>query len=411
MLRKSVLSAICVGNGAFDTATRRIVGSMIAQRTFSSSSRRNASIAHFTPTSSPQLDNILNEIRYKLILPSYLPSEQRRKIYSKKYEKKLQHDPITMEIDGEVIKFRYQNIFTDIPQARRLITSALQQFSTPDDFANLRPLLEGIANMKVTLGEGFWAMMIRVLSGKGAIFEILECARSVGRTGFKLNSSEKVNEVMFSIQDMAFDSGWDEAKTAKALRWAEMVLDMLQEKGHKPKALSESELPLYRDPMVLLAPLHLAARLAVKQQEGSTGVPADTMDKVNKYARDVVLLWPEDKAMSEVQPSQLYRDFHKLGYLREANKVLALATPLLSGLDTAIEVVEPALATQLQTRRDKLAAQLQEARRGNSMRIQAAKDRKIAEQMSPDDVGNRGGDIWEKYYGKDDSEPTGVISE
>ncbi|KAH8156451.1 hypothetical protein CIB48_g11795 [Xylaria polymorpha] len=321
-----------------------------------------ANITSFTPTSSPALDSLLNDIRTKIILPSYLPTAQRKKIYSPKWAKKLQSDPIVMEIDGEVLKFRHQNVMTDIPDTRQSVIKALNLFEAPADFANLQPLLEGIANAGRKLKPSFYVSILRIVAYKGHIYQIIDCARSVRRTGYKLDTSEKVNEVLHFVQMKARDADWDEAQTRQALNWAEMVIDMLHDEAHQPKRdqsepVLPGELPLNRDPMVLAAPLHLAAVLVARHGAGE-----DVLDKVNKLARDVVALWPEGKKLKEVQPPELYDDFEKMGYLLRPTKFITIATPLLHGLETAIEVVEPELAAQLRTRRDTLAAEIQEAR-------------------------------------------------
>ncbi|KAI1134148.1 hypothetical protein F5Y05DRAFT_241448 [Hypoxylon sp. FL0543] len=368
MSRKSALSAFCASSGALECAARRIAGH--ASRPFSSSARRDGSMANFTPTSSPQLDELLTTIRHKIILPSYLPTEQRKKIFSPKYEKKLQSDPIIIEIDGEVLKFRYVNPFKDMPQTRRSVVQAIEQFTAPDDFANLRPLLEGIAYARRKFDTSFYCKVLRVVGEKGHIYDIIECARGVARTGFKLDSSEKVNEILHFVQMKAVESGWEVEATAKALRWAEMVLDMMQEEEHQPRRrknedLVEGELPLHRDPRVLLAPLHLAAALVAKQ--GAEADP-DLVDKLNKYAKDIVRLWPEGKKLDEAQPSVLFEDYHKMGYLRQPNKFVALTVPLLYGLETAINVVSPELASQLQSRRDILGREVEEATAASSQK-------------------------------------------
>ncbi|OTA61894.1 hypothetical protein K449DRAFT_434218 [Hypoxylon sp. EC38] len=380
MSRKLALSAFCAGNGALECATRIAISS---QRPFSSSARRNANMAHFTPTSSPELDELLTTIRHKIILPAYLPTEQRKKIFSPKYEKKLQSDPIIIEIDGEVLKFRHVNPFHDMPQTRRSVVNAISQFSTPADFVNLRPLLEGIAYARRKFDHSFYCKVLRVVGEKGHIYDIIECARGVARTGFKLDTSEKVNEILHFVQMKAIESGWDEAATAKALRWAEMVLELMEKEEHQPRRtkdehMVEGELPLHRDPMVLLAPLHLTAALVAKK---GPEADADLVDKLNKYAKDIVRLWPEDKKLLEVQPGELYGDYDKMGYLLEPNKFVALATPLLYGLETAIKFVSPELSTQLQSRRDILAKEVQEARAAIGQ-----------------DAGRRGEAVWRKVY-------------
>ncbi|KAI0834923.1 hypothetical protein F5Y06DRAFT_300110 [Hypoxylon sp. FL0890] len=364
MSRRSALGAFYASNGALECAARRIA--QVSQRPFSLSARLDTSMVHFTPTSSPQLDSLLSMIRHKIILPFYLPTEQRKKIFSPKYEKKLQSDPIIIEIDGEVFKFRYLNPFKDMPNTRRSVFAAISQFSTPADFANLRPLLEGIAHGGRKLKPDFYCSVVRLVAQKGHIHDIIECARGAARTNFRLDNSEKANEVLHHIQMKAVESGWDEAETTRTLRWAEMVIELMQEEEHQPRRLHdekmlEGELPLYRDPMVLLAPLHLTAALVAKK---GPEADADLVDKLNKYAKDIVRLWPEGKKLMEVQPKELFEDYHKMGYLREANKLAVLTTPLLYGLETAIPLISsPELASQLQSRRDILAQEIEDARK------------------------------------------------
>ncbi|KAI8625273.1 hypothetical protein F5Y19DRAFT_271522 [Xylariaceae sp. FL1651] len=361
MSRKSVLSAVCTSNGAFEATARRIAGQQ--QRNFTSTSQRNAHITHFTPTSSPALDNLLNDIRNKIILPSYLPMSQRKRITSPKYEKQLQADPITIEIDGEVLKFRHLNpLGGDVPNTRKSVVDAVSRFETPADFANLRPLLEGLTVAGRKFNPSVYAKILRLVGSKGHVYEIIDCARGVKRTGYKLDSSEKVNEVLHFVQMKAIDAEWDEAETRQALRWAEMVVEMLHEEAHQPRRpkhepVLAGEMPLNRDPMVLAAPLHLAAVLAARHEAGE-----EVLDKVHKLARDIVMLWPEGKKMKELQPAELYAQEDKLGYLLEPSKFVVLAVPLLHGLETAIKVVGPELASQLQMRCDTLAAEIKEAR-------------------------------------------------
>ncbi|KAL7626321.1 hypothetical protein AAE478_003093 [Parahypoxylon ruwenzoriense] len=388
MLRKSTLGALGATNAAFECAARRIAAPAAAQRSFSTTPQNASSLAHFTPTSSPELDELLSTIRHKIILPAYLPLEQRKRIFSPKYEKRLQSDPIIIEIDGEVLKFRHQNLFTDIPQTRGSVISAISQFQTPEDFANLRPLLEGIAYTGRKFTMGFYCSIIRIAGVKGHIFDVIECARGVAHTGFRLDVSEKVNEVLHFIQMKAVDADWEPAAAAQALRWAEMVIEMVESENHqlrrhKDEFPLKDELPLHRDPMTLLAPLHIAASLVARHgAEAGEGVA----EKVESYAQDIVRLWPAGKKLTEVQPKELYEDVDRMGYLLDTNKFIVMATPLLHGLDAAIGVLKnPALAAELTARRDLLAAELQEARK-------ASEESPKAERASA---------VYAKFYGEE----------
>ncbi|KAI1106270.1 hypothetical protein F4804DRAFT_301353 [Jackrogersella minutella] len=392
MTRRLALSAFCASNGAFECAARRIA--MSTHRTFSSTAQRNKNMIHFTPTSSPELDDVLNLIRHQIILPAYLPTEQRIKLTKKKYEKSLQSDPITMEIDGEVIKFRYRSPFREIINTRTSLFQALTHFSTPEDFANLSPLLEGLANAKRIIRPQWYCKIIRICGDQGFINVILECARAVRRTNFKLNSSESSVSVLHYIQMKAVDSDWDPEETAQALRWAEMVLDMLQEPEHLPKVKTEAEdegqLPLHKDPLALLAPLHLAAALVLKQ--GAEADPA-LLEKVTRYAKDIILLWPEGKGLKEIQPAVLYEDDKPLEYLMLPNKFTGFASPLLYGLQTAAKLItDPELAAQLQARADLLAEEVSDARE----KARLSKEAAAAEQKVM--LANKGEMVWRKIF-------------
>ncbi|KAI0816416.1 hypothetical protein GGR55DRAFT_674617 [Xylaria sp. FL0064] len=425
MSRKSVLSAVSASNGAFEAAARRIAGQQ-HHRSFTSTPQRNANITHFTPTSSPAIDSLLNDIRTKIILPSYLPKAQRKKIYSRKWEKKLQADPIIIEIDGEVLKFRYQNPLTDLPAAMKSMGAAITQFQTAADFANLKPLLEGVHYAGRKIHPSFAAKILRLVGAKGRVYDMIDCARSVRRTGYKLDTSEKVNMLLHYVQMKARDADWDVAETRQALRWADLVIELLHEEAHQPRRRKSNpvlpgEIPLKRDPMVLAAPLHLAAILAARHKAGEPILEKageeqevgeeqkaaeeqkageEILEKVHKLARDIVALWPEDRKMKELQPDELYTDFDNMGYLLQPEKFVTLATPLLHGLETAVKVLEPELASELQTRCDTLKAEVLETQADGmeikKARVLAAETEEERAQLSRE---LRSEEVYKKFYG------------
>ncbi|KAI1330430.1 hypothetical protein F5Y16DRAFT_396398 [Xylariaceae sp. FL0255] len=367
MLRKPALSALSASNGVVFECTARSIACSIQQqqqRSFVATPQRNAHITQFTKASTPALDSLLSEIRTKIILPSYLPSAQRKKIHAKRYEKALQNDPITIEIDGEVLKFRYVNPHTSMPSTSRAINSAIQQFTTPDDFKNFKPLMEGLANARRSFSPNFYPKLVRVFGDKGRIYDIIDAARSVKTTNFKLGQPEVAAEVLLFTQLKAIDADFAENETRQALRWAEMIYEMLHDESHEIKFNNlpsvPSELPLHRDPMIIMSYLHLAAQVAVRYDSES----ADAADKVRKLAKDVVNLWPEGKKIRDVQPAVLYERENKLDYLNVPSKFVALTAPLLAGLDAAIQVLgsEPELVGKLQKRRDVLTAEIEEMR-------------------------------------------------
>ncbi|EOO02265.1 hypothetical protein UCRPA7_2233 [Phaeoacremonium minimum UCRPA7] len=320
MSNKSFRHVIKAGGSALEAATRP---SFSQQRCFSISAAKQAGhVITFSPTSSPELDSVLDTIRHKILLPTYIRPEQRKKIFRPRYAKELKSNPITMEIDGEVIKFYGMDPTKgDIPNTRKILFEAIDKMVTREDWSNLPHLLEGLyynANRKL-LPEDY-PKMTRKAGVKGQTYTIIECARQVKKTGFRLDTSEKVQELLSWVQLMAIDAEMDPEVTKKALTWSELVLEMLEDKQHQPKRKDEvflKRFPLNRDPQILSVPLFLSASLAASQ-------PGDEeiIEKVTKYAKDIVNLWPADKGLMELHPAESYEDKCGVQYLVLKNKLL-----------------------------------------------------------------------------------------
>ena len=336
-----------------------------------------APITHFTPTSSEPLDKLLSELRLKVFLPAFLSQIQRKKLFSAKYEKQLNIDPIVMEIDGEVIKLRHLSFKRgDIPPLKQSLAHVLKQLRTPKDFVNLRPLLEGVKQTGYTMNKSFYPQVTRVAGQHGQIFRIIECARSSEVTGVKLDSVETVHSIMHFVQMKALDARWDEEETRRALKWSDMVIDMLSDEAHRPSRSNRSSLPLSRDPQILLARLHLAAVLAKKYPKSMEH--GKDLENLTNYARDIVRLWPEDKNLMQMRPEA------ELHHLTGADfRMYPIVAPLLHGLQVAQKVLQKKdaeLARQLALRVAKLRAELDSAWSGIGKDAQWA--REIRQQLA-----------------------------
>lgn len=321
-------------------------------------------VVAFSPTSSPELDDVLTTIRNKILLPSYLPQDQRKQLFSPKHEQKLRQNPITMEIDSEVLRFGHMDLMKDLPNTRKLLYDAVGRMQTREDFENLPRLLEGLHSAGRRLQTRDYVRIARIAAERGCLYTVIESARMARRTGMRLDASEKVAEILAYVQLKAIDasSKGDKAAVAasdKALLWSEMVVDLLQGDLHGrriPQGQKDDRFPLHLDPQVLAAPLHMAAQVATQAHGGK-----DLDGKVAKYAKDVVSLWPAGKGLLELHPAQHYDRLGEMHYLTEKNKFVFIAAPLLKGMDLAMEIVSPELAAELKLRRDALATEVEEA--------------------------------------------------
>ena len=327
-----------------------------------------SAVIHFPKTSSQELDSLLETVRYKIILPSYLPTDQRKRLYNRHYKAQLEADPITMEIDGEKLRFYFTDKVRAVPSTKKALYEIVDLMKTPDDWAILPRLLEGLcvqAGRKLRYDQ--YGKLIRRAAMAGCLHTVLTCAREVKRTKFKLDSHEIANDLMINIQAEAILSDWDAAETGKALQRTERVLDMLEEDDHQPTkkkdAATKATYPLYKDPLILGARLHMAAAMAVKHNGG-----VDSDGKVAKYARELVALWPEGRNALELYGEQDFKADPSLRHLRHDTQVVFTVAPLLNGFRLAAQVVDPELAQQLESRAAVLEKELSAALARKPMR-------------------------------------------
>ncbi|KAL2256438.1 hypothetical protein VTK26DRAFT_1685 [Humicola hyalothermophila] len=335
-------------------------GASIQQRSLSTSQPRQvARIITFNDSSSPELKPILDTFRQEILLPTYLPGEQRKRLYKPKFKQMLQHDPVTMEIDGVVHKFRFIDRM-QLPNTKKLMKNALAAMKTPADLQNLPLLLEGCKRAHRKLDHHFYNQITRKVAGANNLPLVLEMIKAVDKTGFKLNTPDKICEVLLAIQEVAIRSRWNKDKTIRAIRQTQLILNLLEtDKAHKP--LHATKLPVHLNPHYLALRLHLVAALAVHHQEGK-----DVDGKVTKYAEQLVSLWPEGKGLLDLMEenadiADMVKFQHPL--LHRANYVLN-AAPVLNGLTLAAQVVDPGLAMQLQNRADAVDAEFKTAMAG-----------------------------------------------
>lgn len=335
---------------------------MQQRRAFSVSQPLGVSAINFPKTSSKELDELLEKIRYDIILPSYLPALQRKRLHNRKYKAALEADPITMEIDGEKLRFYYRDLLKEMPNTKDLLRKVVALMKTPDDWAVLPRLLEGVCVQgKRKLKKDDYSKLVRKASLAGCVHTVLTCAREVKRTNFKLDNREVVTDLLANIQVEAVRADYSEEATNKALQRTERVMEMLEDENHQPKlkrGQTEAHIfPLYKEPIFLAARLHMAAALAVKHRGG-----VDEDGKVTKYAKELVTLWPENQGMSDLYKT----DEHTGGKanaerLRHPAKMLITGAPVQNGMQLAAQVVDAELAKELRNRAQAVAKDVQAA--------------------------------------------------
>ncbi|KAK4662017.1 uncharacterized protein QC763_709820 [Podospora pseudopauciseta] len=327
------------------------------RRLFSVTSQRAGGFIVFKKGSNPELQERLDTLYNKIVLPSYLSQEQQRKLTKTKYKEQLRNDPITMEIDGEIHKFRYVDPTKDIPSASKLVRQAVEHMQH-EDYHNLHLVLKGFKRANRKLHDELALHIIRKAHQADRLDAVIDCAKQVELTGFKLDSPLKLSSLLVGAQTRAIESGFNPKPAKKALKQTEKVIDLLEFEGkmHQPSNRSKTRRPFYHEPMFLGLRLNLAATLAVKAKDGQ-----DEDGKVTQYAEQMVHFWPENTGILDLQPDAAYEDPQNVQYLLDRNEFLYHVSPVLHGLQMAAKVVDPGLSMKLQNRADALEDEIRQA--------------------------------------------------
>ena len=257
--------------------------------------------AIFAETDNGELNSILTIIQEKIILPSYLPEKQRKIVFNPKMRSYLEQNPVIIEVEGLEHKFSSIDRFKGVENSKTILNRALANMQTGEDWSNLGTLLAGYKKAGIKLKADNWGKIVRVAGTRGHIYAVIECAKQADQTGLLLTNRETVVRVLAFVNDKITESKWDVAETKQALKWAEMVLDLLQRPEHTlPTLRTRDRLHFSR----LVRGMTLFARssaVKVKQQAGES-IDEDLAllrDEVNLFSS----LWEDSVAqdLTEVE--------------------------------------------------------------------------------------------------------------
>lgn len=188
--------------------------------------------AVFSETDNVELNNILSSIQENIILPAHLPEKQRKIVFDPKKRSHLEQNPIIIEVDGLEHKFSSIDRFKGIENSKKALSKALDSMQTAEDWANLGTLLAGYKKAGIRLKANHWGKIVRVAGTRRHIYAVIECAKQSDKTGFVFKTPETAVRVLAFVNDKITESAWDANETKQALKWSEVVLDLLQRPEH-----------------------------------------------------------------------------------------------------------------------------------------------------------------------------------
>jgi hypothetical protein len=316
----------------------------------------------FSKTSSPELDDRLHDVLTKVILPTHLHPQTRKRLYDDKYKDTLKMNPIVIEIEGLEHKFQHMDRFDPtVPNNAAIVRDVVPLMATAADWANLPVLLSGLQRARGPLGMVHKLKIIRQAGRSGNIHAVVDCAARAGKTGFYLTEPETVTALLYWIMRVALDARWEEAATGRAISWAERVLELLESPTQREMLARQSKdlpsmIPLHRDPLALAQVLHLVAVRSVRQHGGQ-----DPDGRVARYAGQVARCWPQGEGLLKLYGDEAYKVVRGQQFLAMGRtQYLKVASPALQGLELAAPLVEPEIAAQLESTIKALRGEVEE---------------------------------------------------
>lgn len=310
----------------------------------------NVSIAipSFTPTSNPQFDELLADLRHRVFMPAALSPQHRNLVFRQRHVELLNKDPgitVTMD-DGEEIRLRPRNYY-DMPSSKVYMKQFLSQLeNSTSTWNNVFPFLQGLTMTRVRIPRAFWETLTRKAGENGKEGILVDCARSADKTEFRLCRPGVAREFFIAFHRQAAASGFKGAKMEVAYKRAQNVALMLESQDHlhlKPRHVDESHggetkpddepVDARSDALVLATLLELSAHTALKE------LPDSLRKTVASYAAKLALVIQDaPSAPSPTVDSNATTNREKKQELASLSRDLEAEVIVQDAIETALKV-------------------------------------------------------------------------
>ncbi|WEW56073.1 hypothetical protein PRK78_001508 [Emydomyces testavorans] len=256
-----------------------------SSRSFSSTSSQFRNIIPaFKPTSSPELDELLETYRQQLFIPRSLSLLHRNLIYKQKNAEKLKENPISVNIGGEneesyVLKPMQLKDQPGSKEFRRYVSL----MKTREDWLSVLPFLVGLQDAKRPLAKSRLEWLIRKAGLAGHDGVIVECVKQSKRTGLTLQNPSVTRTLFLAIRHKAQQADFKGPEVETALRRAQQMAELLDAPEHTARNPRNDA---KRMPDIIAVLLELSAAHALDAFEGK-----DAQGKVRAYAERLLSTW------------------------------------------------------------------------------------------------------------------------
>ncbi|KZM19114.1 uncharacterized protein EKO05_0010193 [Ascochyta rabiei] len=254
-IRRSCLSALRNPSGAcvYADGSRRAFSRSVA--------RSKGGLPVYLEPSSTELSSLLANINSKVLLPGHLSREQKKLVYQQKSRPKLETEPVEVTIGDVTLPLEHidRNL---LPSRWQSLKDVVRQSETTADWENVVRVLEGLHSAGFAIKPQWQDLVVRKLNENGHHALVLKALQRVKATGLHLSNYSVTKRALKGAHDRAANAGWAKAETAKALRYARQIVELMEEEEHHAVS-SRGKMAVENDwrskPYVIAAPTELAA--------------------------------------------------------------------------------------------------------------------------------------------------------
>jgi hypothetical protein len=274
-----------------------------------------AALPVFAETASPELDQVLSQLRTKHFIPAYLNKRQRHLIFGDKFKQELENNPAYATLGEEELPLLHIDRRTEIPARKPLVLKALQLIQENDEWRQLPSLLEGLHKARPTPDLALQEKILRKLQQADQFPVILRSLRRSQATGLTLKNDAVLNQVLHALREAAALDNWEQTRLQKALKYANELAELLESEQHgSGRKLSHDD--ARKRPAVIGLFLELHAVYASQYQAGQ-----DVDGKVKAYATRFMACFNKANEVNLDSPSfPLFVSFPKTNNLVKARR-------------------------------------------------------------------------------------------
>ena len=192
---------------------------------------RPGALPSFLPPSSPDLASLLSAFNSKVLLPCHLTSEQQKLVYSQEARAKLEAERVEITLGHVTLPLEHIDR-NKLPSRWHTLRDIVRKSETTDDWENVLRCLEGFEEAGIKVKWEWQQMVMRALGNAGRQNLIIKALQRPKASGIRLYNWGVLLQVLRAVHDQAVMVDWQQEETMKALKMANQVVELMENKLH-----------------------------------------------------------------------------------------------------------------------------------------------------------------------------------